>query len=263
MTASNMTDSYGNLVSGPGKSTLKANPACVAWLATHPEWAPVPGARHYEASHRGNGVRSLDRISNGRKLTGKVLAVSVSGTSDYPKTRIVRDEGTRWTSEVHAFVLLAHAGPCPDGQETLHGPGGPLDSRYCGCDTGACAEGNLRYGTHAVNVGETIAAGRAVRPATFPCINHERCGGMVVNEGRRCLRCATEVARAATAMYRAGIDEETAARRLGYANPVWVRRLAVKYGGHDPAVRVMRRSWPHRAMATVRYRLKIGIGDTT
>ena len=233
------------------------HPACTAWLAGHPEWAPIPGARSYEASHRGNGVRSLDRIVNGRQLTGKVLSAS----GRYPKTKITRDDGTTPTVYVHAAVLLAHDGPVPDGMETLHGKGGPLDSRYCGCPAEECTEGNLRYGTHEVNVGETIAAGNARRPATHPCVNHQRCGGMVVNAGSRCLPCVTEVGVRAGTMLRAGMGLAEVARRCGYSNEEWVHTLAARHGGWPGTraeARAQRPSWSRKVIVTVCGWLRIG-----
>jgi hypothetical protein len=242
----------------------EVSPACAAWLDAHPEWAQVPGARYYEASHRGNGIRSLDRTVSGRRLRGKVLSTA-PGSSGYPKAKITRDDGAIITGYVHGFVLAAHAGPCPDGLETLHGKGGPLDSRYCGCPAAECTEGNLRYGSHEANVGETIAAGNARRPAAYPCINHERCGGMVVNPGRRCLPCAMEVGKQAAAMLRAGLVLDEVTRRLGYQSRPWMEKLARDYGGFTgplpqarPQPRARRQPWPQRVMATLRYRLRIG-----
>jgi hypothetical protein len=237
----------------------EVSPACAAWLDAHPEWAQIPGARYYEASHRGNGIRSLDRTVGGRRLTGKVLSAA-PGSSGYPKTKITRDDGTTPTVYVHAAVLASHAGPCPDGLETLHGKGGPLDSRYCGCPAEECTEGNLRYGTHVANVGETIAAGNARRPATHPCINHERCGGMVVNAGSRCLPCVTATARRAAVMQRAGINLEPATRKLGYESQDWVRKITVKYGGGSPAWTSCS-PWHRRVAATLRYWFLIVTGD--
>jgi hypothetical protein len=45
---------------------------------------------------------------------------------------------------VHRLVLEAFAGPCPDGMECLHGPGGPLDNRW---------PDNIRWGTREDNQG--------------------------------------------------------------------------------------------------------------
>jgi hypothetical protein len=229
--------------------------ACAAWLAAHPEWAPIPGFSRYEVSHRGGGVRRIG--------SGQPLKVSI-GTHGYPQTGPYRD-GKQDKRPMHSFVLLGHAGPPPEGQEALHGrpcdgpsaPADPLDYRYCGCGSPDCTEGNLRYDTHKVNVGETIAAGKAVRPATHPCINHERCGGMVVNRGSRCLPCAQGAGRAAAAMRDAGIDLPTATRRLGYKSQSWVLGLSMRYGGDGGEAWVMQRQrWPRRALATLRYRLR-------
>ena len=239
-------------------------PACADWLAAHPEWAPIPGARYYEASHRGNGVRSLDRTVNGRRLKGRTLSASVSGTSEYPKTRITRDDGTPTTGSVHVFVLAAHAGECPEDMESLHGPGGSLDSRYCGCGTEDCTEGNLGYGTHERNVRETIEAGNARRPATFPCINHARCDGMAVNEGSRCGPCAVKVGERAGLLLTAGMNSKAAAKLLGYKSDSWVVTLASRHGGYTGTLaqaRTQRLPWWQQVMATVRYHLSRGDGQ--
>jgi hypothetical protein len=232
----------------------QAPAACAAWLAAHPEWAPLPGFSRYEVSHRGGGIR---RRGGGRQP----LKVSV-GTHGYPEAQPYNDAAKQEKRTMHSLVLLGHAGAPPEGMETLHGPRGPLDYRYCGCGSPDCTEGNLRYGTHEMNVGETIAAGRAVRPATHPCINHERCGGMVVNPGRRCLPCAQEVGRQAAAMRDAGIDLPTATRKLGYKSTSWVLGLSVRHGTDDGAPWIMQRQpWPRRAMATLRYRRRNRKGD--
>lgn len=225
---------------------------CAAWLASHPEWAPVPGFSRYEVSHRGGGIR---RRGGGRQP----LKVSV-GTHGYPEAQPYNDQGKQEKPTMHSLVLLGHAGPPPDGTETLHGKGGPLDYRYCGCGSPGCTEGNLRYDTHKVNVGETIAAGNARRPATVPCVNHDRCGGLVVNAGSRCLPCAEDIGVTAAAMLGAGMASDAVTRVLGYKSESWVLTLARRHGGYEGAP-PRHQSWPKHVAAAVRYRLKIRKGD--
>jgi len=61
--------------------------------------------------------------------------------------------GVSWTGTVCRIVLLAFIGPCPDGMERLHGPGGSLDDRLV----------NLSYGTHARNMQDRTRDGTQPR----------------------------------------------------------------------------------------------------
>lgn len=96
-------------------------------------WLPVPGYEgFYEVSDRGQ-VRSLDRYvrhPGGGTVPrqGKVLTAS-PGPAGYPMVWLHR-EGREQHVPVHRLVLEAFAGPCPPGQECLHGPGGPADNRW-------------------------------------------------------------------------------------------------------------------------------------
>lgn len=205
-------------------------------------WKAIPGFSKYEASDLGQ-VRNVS--------TGKLLAARV-GTHGYLEVKPYDDGGKRQTRTVHGLVLLTFAGPCPAGQETLHGPGGPLDNRW---------PENLRYGSKAENHADQAAAGTAKRPMV-PCVNHERCGGMVAKQGSRCLPCAAEVGERAAAMLGAGMGLETVTRRLGYTSPDWVFKLAARHGGYlgtSAHARAQGRRWPQRAAATLRYRLRSGV----
>lgn len=113
-------------------------------------WRPVPGYEGlYEVSDRGQ-VRSLDRVAahgsraGGRAgtmaLRGKILALAPH-RSGHVAVHLSRD-GVVETVQVHRLVLEAFAGACPDGQETLHGSGGPADNRW---------PENIRYGTRSKN----------------------------------------------------------------------------------------------------------------
>ena len=166
-------------------------------------WKAIPCFSKYEASDLGR-VRSV--------RTGNVLATRVSN-SGYLLVKLYDDDARQQTRTVHSLVLLTFAGPRPDGMETLHGLGGPLDNRW---------PENLRYGTKKENAADQAAAGTARRPATHPCVNHERCGGMVVNQGSRCLPCVAAVGDRAAAMLSAGMSLDAATRRLGYSNAEWV-----------------------------------------
>lgn len=103
----------------------------------------------YEVSDRGQ-VRSLDRMAaHGSRagghagtmtLRGKILAPAPH-RSGHVAVHLSRD-GVVETVQVHRLVLEAFVGACPDGQETLHGPGGPADNRW---------PENIRYGTRSEN----------------------------------------------------------------------------------------------------------------
>ncbi len=202
-------------------------------------WKGCPGLSKYEVSDLGQ-VRHA--------ATGKVLAARV-GTHGYLEVKPYGDNGKRQTRTVHGLVLRTFEGPCPPGQETLHGPGGPLDNRW---------PENLRYGTKPENHADQVAAGTAKRPKAYRCITFG-CDGMVARPGSRCLPCAAEVGERAAAMLSAGMGLEAVTRRLGYTSPDWVYKLATRHGGYSQPVaqaRAQGRRWPQRVTATLRYRLK-------
>lgn len=68
-------------------------------------------------------------------------------------TVIVRVGGRKRTLKVHRTVLLAFVGPCPDGMEACHGPGGKLDNRLA----------NLRWDTSASNVADRYTHGETLK----------------------------------------------------------------------------------------------------
>jgi hypothetical protein len=119
-------------------------------------WLAVPGFEgRYEVSNRGH-VRSVDRVIRGiktRRWPGKIIAQHLSW-GGYPSVGL-SDFGKRWTFIVHILVLTVFAGPCPEGQEALHGPGGKLDASI----------GNLHWGTRQENVLDRIRDGTHNRGA--------------------------------------------------------------------------------------------------
>lgn len=190
-----------------------------------PEWKPIPGAGYYEASHRGK-LRSVDRTIGGKSYKGVVLKTRVQnkvqpGDVQYELGDVRRDDGTKWTNTVHSFVLLAHVGEPGAGEETLHGPGGPLDNRW---------PENIGYGTKAANAAMKDRPVREPKPPAL-CVNYDRCGRNAGPGGRRCHECVVEMGQAGAALMEEGADPEQAAEMLGYASAVGLYRLAVKYGG--------------------------------
>jgi hypothetical protein len=95
----------------------------------------------YEVSNRGQ-VRSLARQTRRGIRGGNLLTPYVRKNDGYPEVYLYVE--SRKTSRlVHHLVLEAFVGPCPDGLEALHGPGGKLDA----------TPGNLSWGTRAQNMG--------------------------------------------------------------------------------------------------------------
>ena len=211
------------------------------------EWKPIHGARHYEASHQGL-VRSVDRTIGGKFYPGVVLKTRVNN-SGYEMVNIRTNDGQVKTCTVHSLVLLAHVGPRPEGMETLHGPGGPLDNRLV----------NLTYGTKKQNEAQKEGAGAPPVPQ-FDCLNHPACTGKAHNAGRRCPDCVDEVGRQAAAMLNARVNLNDVAARFGYTGIDWVYGLAVKHGyeGSRAQARTQQPPWSRRVTATLRARFRRG-----
>ncbi len=95
----------------------------------------------YEVSCLGN-VRSLRRKTRSGWRGGQSLTPYIR-RDGYPEVYLYV-ERRRTRKLVHHLVLEAFVGPCPKGQEALHGPGGKLDASLT----------NLSWGTRAKNTGE-------------------------------------------------------------------------------------------------------------
>lgn len=113
-------------------------------------WLPVPGFEgRYEVSDRGT-VRSLDRVIKNiktRRWPGKIIAPHLSW-GGYPVVNL-SDLGKPKGFFVHILVLTVFTGPCPEGHEALHGPGGRLDASL----------GNLHWGTRRENILDRVRDG--------------------------------------------------------------------------------------------------------
>lgn len=79
---------------------------------------------------------SVSNLGRVRGVRGHLLSTVDNGRG-YLRVNI----GSQGMQYVHRLVLLAHLGPCPDGHESLHGPGGQADNSVA----------NLRWGTHSEN----------------------------------------------------------------------------------------------------------------
>lgn len=103
-------------------------------------WLPAIGwERFYRVSSLGR-VYSLHQT--GRLVTGMLVRGGY-------RVLKVRDGERQANVMVHRMVLEAFTGPCPEGQEALHGNGVPNDNRA----------NNLRWGTKAENQADRIRHG--------------------------------------------------------------------------------------------------------
>lgn len=220
-------------------------------------WTPLPAPfSKYEWSPSGFGPDQRPIRRAGRKP----LATTVNNHGGYLMVKVYDDTGVRQTKTVHSLILLGGAGLCPPGQESRHLDDDPLNNRWAPGATREevqAAGGNLMYGTKPQNAADKYRNGRprTAPAAAYPCINHDRCGGMVVNPGRRCLPCAKEVGVQAATMLNAGVNLEDVTVRLGYQTAGWVYKLAVDHGGYAESAahaRAQQPRWTHRVTATLR-----------
>ena len=107
--------------------------------AAQERWLPIPDYPGYEVSSLGR-VRSVDRISFGRRYRGKVIALHVGNEYGHLKA-MIRRNGRPAIVWVHIAVCAAFHGPCPVGHEVGHRDGVPAHN----------FEGNLRWVTPAGN----------------------------------------------------------------------------------------------------------------
>lgn len=192
-------------------------------------WRPVPeidGCTFggYEASDKG-AYRSIDRKVGNRNLKGKVLATSRH--EDGYRLVTIRCDSTdpehrrAHTFAAHKVTLYTFAGPPGFAQEACHSDRGPAFNWW--------PEG-VRWGTKAENHADMVAAGTAVVPEAFPCVNHALCGGMVRNPGRRCRECVQAVGREAAQLLMLGMNAQDVAERFGYKDTRFVISVAQEHG---------------------------------
>lgn len=159
-------------------------------LIPRPErWKDIPGWEgYYEVSDWGR-ARSVDRIiirSDGktRRFRGKNLNPCVHDCG-YQQISLRRGEIRVPKAYVHRLVMLAFVGPCPEGMEVCHNNDDPEDNRLA----------NLRYGTHAENIGDIVRHHRHNNQVKKVCkFGHSLEGRNVypldLSQGRRkCVAC--------------------------------------------------------------------------
>lgn len=114
-------------------------------------WLPVVGFEgQYEVSDAGR-VRSLDRmVAHGRGTAMRRRSGQMLKPGRKPSGHMSVALGKGNSVDVHRIVLEAFVGPCPVGQEGLHGD-----------DDGSNNDlSNLRWGTRADNLQDAIRNGR-------------------------------------------------------------------------------------------------------
>ena len=118
-------------------------------------WLPIPGYEgFYEVSSAGK-VRSIARkvphgLGNAYRNVKERILSSSPANNGYPSVMLSK-EGKKKLCTVHKLVMLAFAGPCPDGLEIAHADGNRLNSRL----------ENLRYATRRENVADAVKHGTA------------------------------------------------------------------------------------------------------
>ena len=129
-------------------------------------WLPIAGYEgFYEVSDDGQ-IRSLDRQILGPRGTfrirrSQILSPALS-TNGYLTIRLCR-ESVRSTKCVHRLVAEAFLGPCPEGLQVRHGPGGRTDNSV----------ENLSYGTAVENIAERDQDGWGAARKMSPALIRE------------------------------------------------------------------------------------------
>jgi hypothetical protein len=129
-------------------------------------WKAIPGfGGHYEASSLGR-IRALGRTIIKQHRTGKMMQQFYPGRILSPHRADkwghlavnMGVDGTNTHSAVHRLVLLAFAGPCPEGMEACHNNGNASDNR----------PENLRWDTHHNNNQDRRAHGTYAKGEAHP-----------------------------------------------------------------------------------------------
>lgn len=107
-------------------------------------WKQIPGYDGYEVSDFGN-VRSYYLKGNHKRKRAKyprLLKTVPKKNGGYQTVSLKRDGQAKYQHvSVHRLVMLAFAGPCPEGKEVAHLNGDHSDARFS----------NLAYATHQEN----------------------------------------------------------------------------------------------------------------
>jgi hypothetical protein len=149
------------------------------------EWRPVINWEgFYEVSDYGR-VRSVERVVEFGDRTRRVLSCVLSpgkrGKGKVPYV-LLSGGGNRHARSVHALVLEAFVGPCPDGLEACHWDGNNTNNHVT----------NLRWDTRTANMADMLRHGRHHHGTTTSCpAGHEYTpeNTKAVKNGRACREC--------------------------------------------------------------------------
>lgn len=252
-----------------------ANPE--AWLAARlaagrpaETWKPVP-AWYYEQ----NGL-PVPAVPHQVSDQGRIRNPKGEDLSDRPngrpkelppgeQYRLVNlcTGGKRVTVPVHHVVLAGFSPEDRDGRDTRHLGQGDANRAWNWWPEG------VAYGTRQENAFDKapearsaaaakaraaqVAAGTAKPPRpVFECLNHARCGGLALNEGRRCAACVVQVGKDAAVLLRLHMPSQSVGEHFGYNGPGWVYAKAVEHGGYVGSAAAARVQRP-----TLRERVRI------
>jgi hypothetical protein len=235
-------------------------------------WRPIPGYSYYEASNNSvwrladdrpvqvtGGIRSIDRTVNGRFYPSTVLRARIMANSGgYAGVNLTNDQGERCNGLlVHKLILLAFAGPCPEGMETRHLVNNPLDCRWAPGETAAevmANGGNIMNGRPSDQFGDQVRNGSRRRTEPKPDKHCIRCGDEFTGNGKRCHSCVVLIGRQAAPLLWSGMPLDKACEELDYPSISGLHALARKYGGYGRAPRHWRlRRWVTQRVRRARY----------
>lgn len=155
----------------------------------HPLPLPIPGYDKYEVSDLGR-VRRVFK-------DGKTTRLRRLVRNEHGYSTVSLHDGLRARRRlVHQLVLLAFAGPAPEGMEGCHNDGNPANDRL----------DNLRWDTHAANMSDKRRHGTQYQLNKTHCLRRH-----ILAEPN--LRQAQGVRRSCLACTRAGNQVRRAAQR--------------------------------------------------
>lgn len=156
--------------------------------ATSEEWRPVVGHEGYYAVSNLGRVKSVARQIPGSRGDGyrtmPEMVMRPQATAAGYRTVRLSTLGRKCTHYVHALVLTAFRGPCPDGRVCCHNDGDPANN---------CLD-NLRWGTQADNILDQVRHGRHAWARKTHCPHgHEYTPENTLrrNGARACRQCQT------------------------------------------------------------------------
>jgi hypothetical protein len=176
-------------------------------------WLPVVGYEdRYEVSDQGRVAskpyQASTRYGEPCWRPARILA-SRKTKKGYVIVTLNRSRGDSAQKRVHRLVLEAFVGPCPEGMECCHGPGGPSDNRLS----------NIRWDTRNENARDIVRHGNHWQANKTHCTSSHRLAHpnlIEVDGHRRCWACARADARVADALKRGlpPVDRQAIADRL-------------------------------------------------